>query len=195
MNALPLIDMPPAFDCVAEPSHPELRRTLSWFGKRGFRVVDVPYDGDCTLHSVAPAFAQHLDRATNVDEGRRRVLALAAVSPAFAADLQHELANEKSFGTPGVQTGADLLAYWARRSVYLPPFLVSRATECITGIPVRLWVMGTSVDGECTPEEMHTPTALEGPGPYPPHICVLYVDRLRHMCRIVLHNGNEFWGA
>ena len=70
--ATPLIGMPPDFDCTEPQPRGPVKRVAKWFAARGLRVTDVEYDGDCALHSVAPAFVKWMGgrRATTANEVR-----------------------------------------------------------------------------------------------------------------------------
>lgn len=165
-------------------SSAELRRAGRWAVGKGWQLEDVPWDGNCVAHAVAPAFAVMLRRRAEHLEIRAMLVAAASLDPAQEDDLRTELAVEVEHGTRGVATVADLLAYWAEPGRFLPPILVARATQLLTGVPVRVFALasGSATDD---PILIHQPDALDGPAPVPPHLTLLHFVAKSHVCRII----------
>jgi hypothetical protein len=161
--------MPPDHDRTEAASRVHVQRMIKWFAARGLRVTDVPYDGDCALHAVAPAFASWLGRPTTADEIRALLVSAWRAGPQFQGELQRELAGELGTGVwPAGTTTDDVLAH-------------------LTGLPVLVWAMGDCTEGPCEPYHLYA-----DPQDRPAWLTLLYVDPLRHMCRVALHRNADF---
>jgi len=210
ISAFPLEGVPGVYDVATPPlgesSAPALAGTMAWFRARDRVILDVPAVGNCTLHCVSPALAEALGRPVTVLECRLAFVQHVRANPALGTELRRELAVELDKGTAGVTSDlCSLLAHWQRPGVWLPPVLVARAFEAMTGVPIKVWGLG---HGSAEPAALYTPAALEsweqdvaaaaaeadppltasvfdGPPPPPHHLELLYVHAKSHAYRVV----------
>ena len=121
----------------------EVRRSLL---EQNHLLVDVPGDGSCGIHSVAPAFSAALGRPTSKQEVRELVVnALRAdkFRGELEADLRSTNEERRRSGLDELESTDALLDELAQPDEFVPPILLMRATEEYTKGRVRLWAYDT----------------------------------------------------